>query len=37
MGVHQAFVVAPVQEGWAMARDARVISPLEIPSILGRS
>jgi hypothetical protein len=37
IGVHQAFVVSPVQEGWAMAREARVISPLEIPSILGRS
>ena len=37
IGVHQAFVVAPVQEGWAMAREARVISPLEIPSILSRS
>jgi len=37
LGVRQAFVVAPVQEGWAMAREARVISPLEIPSILGRS
>lgn len=37
IGVHQAFVVAPVQEGWAMALEARVISPMEIPSILGRS
>jgi uncharacterized protein len=37
LGVRQAFVVAPVQEGWAMGREARVISPLEIPSILGRS
>lgn len=37
VGARQAFVVAPVQEGWAMAREARVISPLEIPSILGRS
>lgn len=37
IGAHQAFVVAPVQEGWAMAGEVRVISPLEIPSILGRS
>ena len=37
IGARQAFVVAPVHEGWAMARDARVISPMEIPSILGLS
>jgi predicted AAA+ superfamily ATPase len=31
IAVDNAFVLAPVQEGWAMANNVRVISPLEIP------
>ena len=34
IGVHQAYVIAPVQEGWAMANGVRVVSPPEIPSLL---
>ena len=28
VGVHKAYVVAPVQEGWTMAQDVQVISPV---------
>lgn len=31
VGVHKAYVVAPVQEGWTMANDVEVISPIRIP------
>ena len=31
VGVHKAYVVAPVQEGWTMANDVKVISPIRIP------
>ena len=31
VGVHKAYVVAPVQEGWTMANDVEVISPVRIP------
>ena len=34
LGVHHAYVVAPVQEGWTMTNDVQVISPLDIPSYL---
>ena len=34
IGVHKAYVMAPVQEGWAMARDVQVVSPLDIPMLL---
>jgi predicted AAA+ superfamily ATPase len=34
IGVNQAYVIAPVQEGWAMANNVQVISPIEIPSHL---
>lgn len=34
IGVHKAHVMAPVQEGWAMAKDVQVVSPLEIPMLL---
>lgn len=34
IGVHKAFVVAPVQEGWAMANNVQVVSPLDIPGLL---
>lgn len=34
VGVHKAYVIAPVQEGWAMANGVRVVSPLEIASLL---
>jgi predicted AAA+ superfamily ATPase len=34
LGVDHAYVVAPVQEGWSMANDVQVISPLDIPSYL---
>ena len=31
VGVDKAYVVAPVQEGWAMASNVEVISPLALP------
>ena len=34
IGVHKAYVMAPVQEGWAMAKDVQVVSPLDIPMLL---
>jgi hypothetical protein len=34
IGVNNAYVVAPVQEGWAMANDVKVISPLDVPARL---
>lgn len=34
IGIDKAFVLAPVQEGWTMANDVRVVSPLEIPLLL---
>jgi len=34
IGVSNAYVVAPVQEGWLMANNVQVISPLDIPSYL---
>jgi predicted AAA+ superfamily ATPase len=36
IGVHKAYVMAPVQEGWAMAKDVQVVSPLDIPMLLGK-
>ncbi|MFY7940670.1 MAG: ATP-binding protein [Burkholderiaceae bacterium] len=36
IGVHKAYVMAPVQEGWAMARDVQVVSPLDIPMLLSK-
>jgi uncharacterized protein len=30
VGVHKAYVIAPVQEGWMMANDVQVISPWRI-------
>lgn len=36
IGVHKAYVMAPVQEGWAMAKDVQVVSPLDIPRLLGK-
>ena len=32
VGVNNAYVVAPVQEGWMMANNVQVISPIDIPS-----
>lgn len=37
IGVHKAYVMAPVQEGWAMAKDVQVVSPLDIPMLLSKS
>ncbi len=34
IGVNKAYVIAPVQEGWMMANNVQVISPIEIPSHL---
>jgi len=34
IGVNQAYVIAPVQEGWTMANNVQVISPIDIPSYL---
>lgn len=34
VGVQQAFVMAPVREGWPMADNVEVISPLNIASLL---
>ena len=31
IGVHEAWVVAPVREGWPIGDRARVLSPLEFP------
>lgn len=31
VGVHEAWVVAPVREGWPIGDRARVVSPLELP------
>lgn len=36
IGVHKAYVMAPVQEGWAMAKDVQVVSPLNIPMLLSK-
>jgi predicted AAA+ superfamily ATPase len=36
IGVHKAYVMSPVQEGWAMAKDVQVVSPLDIPMLLGK-
>jgi uncharacterized protein len=36
IGVHKAYVMAPVQEGWAMAKDVQVVSPLDIPLLLSK-
>lgn len=37
IGVHKAYVMAPVQEGWAMAKDVQVVSPLDIPMLLSKA
>jgi predicted AAA+ superfamily ATPase len=37
IGVHKAYVVAPVQEGWAMANNVQIVSPLDIPMLLSKS
>jgi uncharacterized protein len=34
IGVDNAYVIAPVQEGWTMANNVQVISPIDIPSYL---
>lgn len=34
VGVHEAWVVAPVREGWPIGDRARVVSPLELPLAL---
>jgi predicted AAA+ superfamily ATPase len=34
IGVHKAYVVAPVQEGWTMPNNVQVVSPLDIPRLL---
>ena len=31
VGVHEAWVVAPVREGWPIGDSARVVSPMELP------
>ena len=36
IGVQKAYVMAPVQEGWAMAKDVQVVSPLDIPLLLSK-
>ena len=36
IGVHKAYVMAPVQEGWAMAKDVQFVSPLDIPMLLSK-
>jgi predicted AAA+ superfamily ATPase len=33
VGVHEAWVVAPVREGWPIGDRARVVSPLELPFV----
>ncbi|MBM3376305.1 MAG: ATP-binding protein [Betaproteobacteria bacterium] len=35
VGVHEAWVVAPVREGWPIGDRARVVSPLELPFVPG--
>lgn len=37
IGVHKTYVVAPVQEGWRMAENVEVISPVAISSLLARN
>jgi predicted AAA+ superfamily ATPase len=37
IGVHKAYVVAAVQEGWAMANNVQIVSPLDIPMLLNKS
>lgn len=34
IGIDNAYVIAPVKEGWAMAGNVQVISPIDIPSLL---
>ena len=34
VGVNNAYVIAPVQEGWIVANNVQVISPIDIPSYL---
>ena len=34
VGVHRAYVVAPVREGWPMADNVEVVSPLQLPGLL---
>lgn len=34
IGVNNAYVITPVQEGWTMSNHVKVISPLDIPSYL---
>lgn len=34
IGVNNAYLIAPVQEGWTMSNHVKVISPLDIPSYL---
>jgi len=36
IGVHKAYVMAPVEEGWTMAMDVQVVSPLDIPMLLNK-
>jgi predicted AAA+ superfamily ATPase len=36
IGVHKAYVMAPVEEGWTMAKDVQVVSPLDIPMLLNK-
>ena len=36
IGVHKAYVMAPVQEGWTMAMDVQVVSPLDVPMLLNK-
>ena len=31
VGVDRAYVVAPVREGWTMAANVEVVSPIEFP------
>ena len=35
-GVHKAYVVAPVRDGWTMASNVEVVSPLALPGLLDR-
>ena len=34
IGVSKAYVVAPVQDGWAMANNVDVVSPVNLPALL---
>jgi hypothetical protein len=36
IGVNKAYVMAPVEEGWTMAMDVQVVSPLDIPMLLNK-